>query len=192
MKKLIILMLFLILVVPIVMSADIQEPITITNISKCYGEADIKIRGDNMTADDFTFVNCSTNKTLSDWKCVCKVGTPISIILKPLSSKQIIYDIVVEYDLEYSDDTIKDPQVNKRTHTFTNVNVNIIKEPEVVKEPFKWPEAKSIGNVIGIIIGVIILIIMVIIYIFKKLFSGNDIDKEEEKIYNDVNKYLEE
>jgi len=170
-----------------------DELIYLYNVSKCYGQVEIKVRADNLSKEDFVLVECNIkDNDITRWICPCKDNTKTSIILDSNTDKHLIFDFVLEYKLDLENEDITEAQANKRTTSINNVEIN--------KQQFK-SKKKGLPSIEGskkiIVIGIIVLVIMIfiIILIFKKISSSKDnllqYDEKEIGLKDNVDKFLD-
>ena len=147
MKKIINVCLVLLLLIPLAYAQEnnetINEQINLLNISKCFGNVEIKVRGDNLTQDDYKFIGCTTTDAIM-WTCVCP-NKPMNIILEETTDRYNNLDIVIEYDIEYESDSTANAQPNRRTHNFNNIEINIDNKFGLTKSKisFKMPQLEN-------------------------------------------------
>ena len=140
----------------------------VVNISKCYDNYNVKIRGEGNVTTGYSFPGCTKYKTEKNndfWNCTCTTNSS-KLILKTNNNVENNYDVVVEYFIS-PDRSLSD----KRTDEFNNLVFEI---PEPEKEPFSLPKLES-ANVILIILGLVfILAILGIIWVGRWVFTSDE------------------
>ena len=183
--KIKIILLIALLMLPLVIAQENSTDIFI--VPKCYGQIEIKVRGDNITTNDFSLLKCSIkDDDITRWICPCIAGGNIPIVLESKTERYINFDFVIEYDLEYSDENIEDPQVNKRTENINNFELNPeAKVPK--KKKFVFPDTEGLGILIGIGFIAFIFISIIVILIFRKIMKAEDniLNKENDNNLDD-------
>ncbi len=160
------------------------ELYTVTNISKCFGDYNVKVRStDGIIDDEYSIVDCANKDNL--WTCSCKDdGNDVQILTDIKTTN--VYDITVEYYLApLTNDNITNDS-NKRTLQFTNIGFKSVKKIE----PFKMPELEGGGTILIVIGSIILLIGLGIFLLWKFVFKGEG-DISDRQMDKEIDDYVE-
>lgn len=145
---------------------------TVTNIQKCYGNIQIKLRGEfNIT--NIEFPKCTYNEN-NLWICPCRNPTNIKFNTENITRGK--FNLAIQYNIAKPTGSGVDQQDVIRTKQFNNI---VIGPP--IKRPFEWPTF-SFGSTAFIVIAILFGISAVagVIYTIKKMFFEED--EEDKKI----------
>ncbi len=188
MKKLIILTVVFLCLIYTISAYTAGEVYTVTNVSKCYGDLQVKVRSsDGIVDDEYSIVDCGTDDD-NLWTCSCNDdGNGIQILTNANITN--VYDITVEYYIAplVDNDNISNDS-NKRTKQFTNIGFKSVKK----EEPFRLPAFEGGGVILGVVGGIILFIALAVFLLWKFVFKGEgDIsDRQMDKEIDDyVRKY---
>ncbi len=183
MKKILLLAVVFIYFIYPIQGYTAGELYTVTNISKCYGNYSVKVRGENNIVDgEYSMLNSTGENNI--WIGGCNDnGNDIQILTDTETNN--VYDITVEYYLmPLTDDNITNDS-NKRTLQFTNIGFKSVKE----KEPFKMPQLED-GRVILGVVGGIVLFIGLIIFLLWKFVFKDEGDIGDRQTVREIDDYI--
>lgn len=185
MKKLLLITVVFICLIQLVNGYTAGELYTVTNITKCYGDLQIKVRGsDDIQDGEYDIVGCQKENDL--WTCDCESVNSVNILTKDDTNN--VYDITIEYyvaPITGDNTSVVTDEDNKRTKQFTNIGFKSLKK----KESLKIPEFTGGFVILGIIGGVIIFIILIVILSLKFVFKGED-DIPDREMDKEVGNYI--
>ena len=184
MKKLLILLTVILLcLIHIINAYTAGEVYTVTNISKCYGNYNVKVRSsDGIVDGEYSIVDCIGKDNL--WTCSCNDnGNDIQILTNADITN--VYDITVEYYIAplVDNDNISNDS-NKRTKQFINIGFKSIKK----QEPFKLPELEDEVVIVSVIGGIILFIALIIFLLWKFVFK-NEEDISDRQMDKEIDEY---